>query len=553
MQITNAMVASGPDPSAPSLMQRFGAVRRRIRPMALAFALVFGAAALVALLWPPTYRSTGTILIEQQEVPTEFVRSAVTSYADQRVQMISQRVMTSANLLGVIDKYKLYPADRARAARETLVDRMRDDIKLDMISADVVDPNLGRATKATIAFSVSFDSRSPVLATQVANELTTLYLSENIQSRKQLAADTAGFLKDESERLGGRVAELESKIAAFKSQHGTELPEYGALNMQSLERSQQELRAVEVRMQSLDQQLVYLDAQLAQIMPTANYSESGERVLAPADRLRVLQSQLAAARARYSAEHPDVVRLRTEIDRLQAQLGASSAAMPVTPATPAHSVVNATDPGIDNPTYIQLRAQRSVGLNERVSLATQIPVIRAHIADLEHRQTLAPEVERNYTALQRDLAGEQLKYNEVRQKLLEAQLSQNLETERKGERFTLIEPPLEPQQPVKPNRVAIVLLGFVLSGACAFGLMVLLEALDTCVRDRAHLLELLTVPPLAVIPLQELAEERAARRRQRRNHVIAGAAVFGIALLAVHLFVRPLDLVWLSLLRRLGA
>ena len=204
MQVPDVAMTGGAEPAAPALMQRFSAVKRRARPMALAFGLVFGAAALAALLWPPTYRSSGTILIEQQEVPTDFVRSAVTSYADQRVQMISQRVMTSANLLGIIDKYKLYPADRDKVARETLVDRMRDDIGLHMISADVVDPRAGRTTKATIAFSVSFDSRSAPTAAQVANELTTLYLSENVETRKQLAADTAGFLKDESERLGAR-------------------------------------------------------------------------------------------------------------------------------------------------------------------------------------------------------------------------------------------------------------------------------------------------------------------------------------------------------------
>jgi uncharacterized protein involved in exopolysaccharide biosynthesis len=615
MQVSDVTVASGPDPSAPALMQRFSAVPRRIKPMALVFGVVFGGAALAALLWPPTYRSSGKILIEQQEIPTDFVRAAVTSYADQRVQMISQRVMTSANLLGIIDKYKLYPRDREKATRETLVGRMRDDIKLAMISADVVDPRQGKTTRATIAFSVSFDSSSPVMAAQVANELTTLYLSENVETRKQLAADTAGFLKDESQRLGTRVSELESRIATFKGEHGTDLPEYASLNMQMLDRSQQELRAMQTRQQTIDQQLVYLDAQLAQLNPASTgYSDSGERVLAPADRLKMLQGQLAAAQARYSPDHPDVIRMKREIAGLQAQLGIAAAseagapaaagaadvgsasdiarqletakaelaaarqkyaedhpdvqrlqrqvtslqlALQQTPrrAAPAvsQSVVAAADAGADNPVYIQIRAQRSAAMNERASLAAQVPQARARIAELERRQSTAPEVERNYVALQRDLAGEQLKYNEVRQKLLEAQLAQNLETERKGERFTLIEPPLQPQQPVKPNRPTILLLGFVFALACALGLMFLLETLDTRIRDRAQLLALLAVPPLAVIPAQELEEEQDARRRLQRNVAIASVAALAVLLLAVHLFVQPLDIVWLRLLRRLGA
>jgi uncharacterized protein involved in exopolysaccharide biosynthesis len=573
--------------------------------MVLAFGVAFGIAVLAALLWPATYRSTGTILIEQQEIPTDFVRSAVTSYAAQRVQVISQRVMTSTNLIGIIDKYKLYPSDRDRATREALVDRMRDDMKLDMISADVVDPRAGQTTKATIAFSVSFDSRSPTTAAQVANELTTLYLSENVESRRQRAADTETFLKDESDRLGQRVAELESKIADFKREHGADLPEYVQLNIQMLDRGQQELRTIETRMQSIDQQLVYLDAQLAQLSPSAaGVAENGEQVLSPAHRLRMLQDQLAAARARYNPDHPDVTRLTREVTALRTQLGVTDEATGRSAESTrdiAHQLDTATaqlaatrqkygsdhpdvtrlerevaslqlakqqtsrsaqspelgptqvDPTADNPAYIQIRAQRTAALNERAALAAEIPLIRARIANLERRQVVAPEVEKNYGALQRDLAGERTKYNEVRQKQLEAQLAQNLETERKGERFTLIEPPLTPQAPVRPNRPAILLLGFVLAVACAVALMFLLETLDTRVRDRAQVLKLLDVPPLAVIPLVELDEDRAARSRRRCLVAIGAVGVVAATLAVVHVFIRPLDLVWLALLNRFGA
>mgnify|MGYP002682380413 CR=1 FL=1 len=148
------------------------------------------------------------------------MRSAVTSYADQRVQMISQRVMTSANLLGIVDKYKLYPGDRERVAREALVDRMREDIGLRMISADVVDPRQGRATKATIAFAVGYDSRSPDLAARVANDLVSLYLRENLESRKQLAAASAEGLR-RIERALARTAPGDDPRARLAAATGT--------------------------------------------------------------------------------------------------------------------------------------------------------------------------------------------------------------------------------------------------------------------------------------------------------------------------------------------
>src|ERR1700752_734854 len=98
---------------------------------------------IMAVMWPPTYRTGATILIEQQEIPQELVRSAISSFADQRVQVISQRVMTTQNLMALIERYNLYPEIRESRPREVLQQTMRSDISLKMISADVIDPRSG--------------------------------------------------------------------------------------------------------------------------------------------------------------------------------------------------------------------------------------------------------------------------------------------------------------------------------------------------------------------------------------------------------------------------
>src|SRR6202453_984553 len=155
---------------------------------------------LLAVLLPATYQSAATILIEQQEIPQDLVRSVITSFADQRVQIITQRVMTTQNLLQLIDRYQLYPDIRDKEPREVLLKKMRDDIGMHMISADVIDPRSGRPTQATIAFSVSYQSRSPDLALKVANEITSLYLNENLASRTQLGQQTSTFFSEEATR-----------------------------------------------------------------------------------------------------------------------------------------------------------------------------------------------------------------------------------------------------------------------------------------------------------------------------------------------------------------
>ena len=393
-------------------------------------------AVFAAYFWPSTYRSTGTILIEQQEVPEDFVRSAITSYADQRVQVISQRVMTSANLIDIISKYDLYPEARRTKAREVIVAAMRKDIKLDMISADVMDPRQGRATKATIAFAVSFEHRSPQVAAAVANELTSLYLRENLETRKEQAAGTEDFLASEAARVGAQVTVLEQKLADFKAKNANSLPEYAQLNVQLASRAQDDLRELEARIRALDQQIVFFDSQLAQINPTATlYGDTGQRIMGAKDQLRVLQTQYAAAVATYSDTHPDVVRLKREIDGLEKELGNQSSTRdtqreleqaradlatmretrtdahpdvvrltqkvaqleeqlknaPSTPATPM------TSEQPDNPAYIQIQANRESAKTERASLVAQQAQIRARLAELEQRSAATPMIERDYT------------------------------------------------------------------------------------------------------------------------------------------------------------
>src|ERR1700745_658116 len=146
--------------------------RQRRIPLIIAFSIGLVVTLLLAILLPPHFRSAGTILIEQQEMPQELVRSTVTSYADERVQVISKRVMTTETLLNIIRRYDLYPKERAKDTREALLNRMRNDIGLKMISADVIDPRSGRPTAATIAFEVSYTSRSADLAAKVANDPT---------------------------------------------------------------------------------------------------------------------------------------------------------------------------------------------------------------------------------------------------------------------------------------------------------------------------------------------------------------------------------------------
>src|SRR5258708_4535413 len=274
----------------------------------------------MAIIWPPTYRTGATILIEQQEIPQDLVRSAISSFADQRVQVISQRVMTTQNLMALIERYNLYADIRESKPREVLLQKMRKDISRKMISSDVIDPRSGRPTQATIAFTVSYQNHSPDLTLKVANELTTLYLNENLTSRTQMAEQTTAFFSEQAASQQAHIIELDKKLADYKRKHKDSLPDLAQLNMQVSDRTELELRDAENRIAALDSQQILLRAQLAQLNPTSQvYSDTGQRVMGVEDRLKSLRSELAGYKARYAPGHPDIINTEREIAGLEKQ------------------------------------------------------------------------------------------------------------------------------------------------------------------------------------------------------------------------------------------
>jgi len=583
--------APAPEEEHKGLGDYLAALKRRKVPLAAATAAILAASLGVAFGLPPAYQATATILIEQQEIPQDLVRSTVASYANERLQMVSQRVMTRSHMGEIIDRHELYAETLEREPLESVIERMREqDITIELVSAEVVDPRSGRPREATIAFTLSYQNESPRLAHRVANDLATLFLRENATTRQEQAEEAASFLEGQAERLAQRVAKLEEKLATFKEKHFDQLPELTDLNLQLMDRTERELIEVARQIRSLQERKIYLESELAQMDPTAVlYSETGERVLGPADKLKVLQTEYLSAAARYSSDHPDVVRLRKEIRALEAETGASglqrelqaelqglraelaAASERYSDEHPdvkrlARAVASleeelekvgsasSSSSGVkpNNPAYIDLQARLDAAESELESLRERRRELQQKLAGYERRLTATPQVERQYRELTREYETAVAKYQEVKAKALEAQIARSLESEGKGEQFTLIESPVVPEEPAKPNRLAIGLLGVVFSFAGGVGTAAVSESLDQTVRGVRGVTALVHAPPLAAIPP---IRGEAHLRSRRRRWLLAAVALLALgcaALAALHFAVAPLDVLWFKLLNRAG-
>ncbi len=553
---------------------------------AFIFVLIVGL--LLALFLPAYYQSKAVILIEQQEIPQDLVRTTVTGYANQRVQIISQRVMTTQNLSQIIEKYNLYASEREDDPLEVILDEMRKDISMNMINADVVDPKTGRAAKATIAFSLSYENRSPSLAQKVANELVSLYLNENLKDRTQTAMEATNFLTDESERLSKEVSRLEEALAKFKEENADALPELNDLNQRFMNRTESDIEQVEAQIQNLKERRIYLQSELSQQEPTTG-GTAGGRVLSPKERLEALETEYISLASRYSAEHPNVINIKKEIAALKMETGSgkskSEIALDLADAKAdlatlqekysedhpdvkrqlrvvdslQESYANAprnktlrNNETPDNPIYVQLRSELDATAIELNSLKERQEKLRNKLQDYEDRITQAPQVEREYRELVRNYQNALAKYQEIKAKQMEAEVAQSLESENKSEKLTLIEPPLLPAKPAKPNRLLLGVLSLFLSLAAGVGLVFLIDTLDNTVYGRKGVERLLGNVPLAVVPYMETGTEKSGRYIKYIIIIAIFLALILIGLFLFHQFIKPLDVLWFSLGRRIG-
>jgi polysaccharide chain length determinant protein (PEP-CTERM system associated) len=497
-------------------------------------------AAIVALALPPIYTSTATILIEEQEIPQDYVMTTVTSFAEQRLQTITQRIMSYTKLLEIIERFGLYSDLRKKRTNEEVVTKMRKDIALNTISAEVVDRRTGRPTTATIAFTLAYEGKDPRTVQQVANTLMSLYLEENLRVRERQAEGASEFLENEMEDLQARVAELEAKIAAFKKEHLNELPELLEMNLQGLERTERDIERLKDRLGTLKEREGYLQVQLASL-PLESENQDLRR-------LNELRTELAYLETRFSDKHPDVIDAKAEIAELEKRVGSSGEG----PSSPGTGLPSEATDRQHNPAYVTLASQLASTEADIKSVKEQIADLEERWEDYRRRVEATPKVEETYTSLLAERNNTQRKVNDLMAKVMEARVAHGLEKEQKGERFTPIDRPRFPEKPSNAmTRLAVFLVGVVLGLAAGVGTAAVREYTDDAVHSAGRLTSATSFPVLTMIP--EIVTERdRAKKKTRQKYLLAGAliAVVGGVVL-FHFVVMDLDVFWIRVMRRI--
>lgn len=423
-------------------------------------------AGVVAMVMDPIYQSSATILIESQQIPTSLVASPVTSYADERIAKIRQQILSRENLVELINRNKLYPEERGKKQLIEIIEMMKNDIKVDLVSANVGAGN--SQGKATIAFTLGYAYFDPQITQSVADQLTGMFIDADVRRRTEQASGTAAFLSRRADELRGRLQKLEEQITAVRTRYTGALPDQVLASSQSSAALRSEIARIDIEMQSV----VANNAQLAARMQ----DDSSDPARLELQRAEANLSRLSSI---YADNHPDVIAARGLVEQLREGDG-----------------------------YVSPRAVRPAlgqelqsGRARLALLDSRRAELQAQVAKADRLVGLSPQAAYEVNSLQREFDGLNEQYQKIRDRQMEAQVAANLEAEEKGERFTLVDAPQLPEEPVEPNRPMIVLLGFLAGLGFGLALTLLLELIFKPIHGRGAITRLTGHTPMGTVPL----------------------------------------------------
>jgi polysaccharide chain length determinant protein (PEP-CTERM system associated) len=468
-----------------------------------------------AAILPNIYQSTSLILVSPQKLPSSFVTSTVTTDLAERMQGIIQDILSRTQLEKIVQEFDLYPSDKS-SMLEDRIERLRKTIKVEFRRNNV--------------FQLSFQSVNPETAKQVTGRLASLFIEQNLQVREQQAMGTKAFMSAETDRLRKELEEQEVVVNRYKAANLYELPDQRDSNLRSLEQLQREMEAGNQRLTALQERKGILQKQSVE-SDILGVDLLGGAFTGPAEtgtqgvQVQMRKKELESLLQRYSSKHPDVVRIKKEIDALEAEGRGVSDNQSTTPSSASSN----------NPLKRVLQTQIADIDAEIQTLRSQSDRIRNQIGTLQSRVAATPIRAIELSKISRGYEITLRKYQDLLAKSLESELSENMEKKQKGERFEILDPANLPLKPVRPNRPMIILMGFLIGLGGGFGLAFVWENLDTSFKRSDEINAYVNVPLLVTIPALVTRGSVIEQRRSQGVLVLAslGALLVGIICLRI--------------------
>ncbi|HEV8396206.1 MAG TPA: XrtA system polysaccharide chain length determinant [Vicinamibacterales bacterium] len=508
---------------------------RRRWYIAIPAVVIASATAVVSVFLPNWYRASTSILIIPQRVPENFVRPTVTADLNERLNMITQQILSRTRLERIVQEFNLYERERRRMIMEDVIEQMRRDINV-----NVARPRSRR--EEVNSFSVSFDANDARTAMRVTERIASLFVQENLEDRELLADQTDQFLKGQLEEARRRLVDQERKLQEFRQHNNGRLPDQVASNLQLLQGAQTRLQSIVESSNKDRDRLFALDKTLSEMPPITSAAvvpgNAPRRGSEPAaagtasQQLDTARAELRALQLRLKPEHPDIGRAKRVIAELEKKADEEALQQPLSAVTAPVPVV------VDRAAQQRAEQMRTEMTEIRQRLESEkreAARLQETIGELTGRVQSGPGLQSQLTELMRDYDTLQEGYTALLRKSEESKIAVNLERRQIGEQFKIIDGARLPEKPISPDRFRINMFGILGGLALGLGLVTFLEYRDTSFKSDDDVMTTLALPVLAVIPVMTNAGER--RQARRRKLLLAASASVTCMLLAAAVMV----------------
>ena len=479
------------------LVTIFRVISRRRWWMIASFALAVVTGIVLTLTLPKLYEASTLILVQRQRVPEKYVQPVIASDLENRISTISQQIMSRSNLERLIERYNLFAGEEFRnVLLDDKIESLRKRIKVEV--------SRSRRDREADAFTISFRDRDPQTAMRVANGLATHFIDENLKVRETQAIGTSDFLEAELESTRKRLEEIENELKDYRSRHMGELPEQLDANLRVLDRlnaqlneKEQSLRSARVNLAALieAENLARQAVVVSPAQPAPTGRETEETMSLPQ-----LRERLAALLSSYTENHPDVVRVKNRIAKLEAAGQGTETGPAAPPPAPVLSAAEA-----------ERVRQKAILEGVIRNLEGDIGRIHREIREYQARVDAAPRREQELLTLKRDYELIRSSYNSLLNRKQEADIAVNMERKQKGEQFQVLDPARLPEKPTAPDLRRVFAITLAAALALAGGLVFLVERSDTSIRRPGEAEERFNLPVLAAVNWIEGPADRTLR------------------------------------------
>ena len=497
-------------------IKRYWGLILRRKCLALAVALaVTSICTIAAFVTPEVYEATSSVFIQRSTMIDPLMKGiGVSSSMEERLRTLKDSIRSRNIIEQVINKLNLAGEHKDKKQLEGLIDSLQKNILVNVKS--------GREGGAADLFVISYQGTNPTKVRDIVNTLVNVYIEENVGLSRADASGAFNFIQNQLAEYKTKLEASDRSIRDFREKYPGIIPQTEGAVLTRMETFQTQKIDADIKIQELLHRRDSLNKQLSgeKQLTVAFVTREGS----PEGRLSYLNNQLMLLTTKFTAKHPEILKVKAEIEELKQQMAHAKAV----PADAGNSETSTL-----NPVYQQIK--EDLGKTD-----AEIESLRARSSELTRQQLQAkgvlggmPKEQEEWTKLQRDRTVYQSTYDNLLQKLENARVSKDLEGTDKLTTFKVVDPAVIPYYPVRPDRVKIILVGIFLGLAAGIGSVIGLDQISHSFKDEDAVEEKLKIPVLVSIPSVILENDVIAAKTLDRKLIIAASAYSGLIILVL--------------------